>query len=94
MHSYEVLRRPVITEKSTALQLLSKYAFEVADKANKRQVKEAVEKAFKVDVIGVNIITVHGKTRKVGRHQTKTSPWKKALVTLQAGQKIEFFEGV
>ena len=94
MHSYEVLRRPVITEKSTALQLLSKYAFEVADKANKRQVKEAVEKAFKVDVIGVNIVTVHGKTRRVGRHQAKTSPWKKALVTLQEGQKIEFFEGV
>lgn len=94
MHSYEVLRRPVITEKSTALQVQSKYAFEVADKANKRQVKEAVEKAFKVDVIGVNIISVHGKTRRVGRHQAKTPPWKKALVTLQAGQKIEFFEGV
>jgi large subunit ribosomal protein L23 len=94
MHSYEVLRRPVITEKSTALQVQSKYAFEVADKANKRQVKEAVEKAFRVDVIGVNIITVHSKTRRVGRHQAKTSPWKKALVTLQAGQKIEFFEGV
>jgi large subunit ribosomal protein L23 len=94
MHSLEVLRRPVITEKSTALQVQSKYAFEVADRANKRQVKEAVEKAFKVNVVGVNIITVHGKTKRVGRHQVKTSSWKKALVTLQSGQKIEFFEGV
>lgn len=94
MHSYGILRRPVITEKSTALQLQNKYAFEVADRANKRQVKEAVEKAFKVNVVSVNVVTVHGKTKRMGRHQVKTSPWKKALVTLQAGQKIEFFEGV
>jgi len=94
MESYEVLRRPIITEKNIALQSQHKYAFEVADRANKRQVKEAVEKAFKVDVISVNVITVHGKTKRMGRHQVKTSPWKKALVTLEAGQKIEFFEGV
>ena len=94
MESYEVLRRPIITEKNIALQSQSKYAFEVADRANKRQVKEAVEKAFKVNVISVNVITVHGKTKRMGRHQVKTSPWKKALVTLEAGQKIQFFEGV
>lgn len=94
MDSYEVLRRPIITEKSTALQLQNKYAFEVADRANKRQVKEAVERAFKVNVVSVNVVTVHGKTKRMGRHQVRTSPWKKALVTLQAGQKIEFFEGV
>ncbi len=94
MESYEVLRRPIITEKNIALQSQSKYAFEVADRANKRQVKEAVEKAFKVNVVSVNVITVHGKTKRMGRHQVKTSPWKKALVTLEAGQKIQFFEGV
>ena len=94
MESYEVLRRPIITEKNIALQSQSKYAFEVADRANKRQVKEAVEKAFKVNVVSANVITVHGKTKRMGRHQVKTSPWKKALVTLEAGQKIQFFEGV
>jgi len=94
MHLYQVLRRPVITEKNTALQEQNKYAFEVAGKANKNQVKQAVEKAFKVKVVGVNVLTVPGKTRRVGRRQVKTSPWKKAVVTLEAGQKIEFFEGV
>lgn len=94
MHLYQVLRRPLITEKNTALQEQNKYAFEVAGKANKNQVKQAVEKAFKVKVVGVNVLTVPGKTRRVGRRQVKTSPWKKAVVTLEAGQKIEFFEGV
>ncbi|TET87084.1 MAG: 50S ribosomal protein L23 [Dehalococcoidia bacterium] len=94
MHLYQVLRRPIITEKNTALQEQNKYAFEVAGKANKPQVKQAVEKAFKVKVVGVNVLTVPGKTRRVGRRQVKTSPWKKAVVTLKAGQKIEFFEGV
>jgi large subunit ribosomal protein L23 len=94
MHLYQVLRRPIITEKNTVLQERNKYAFEVAEKANKHQVKQAVEKAFKVKVVGVNVLTVPGKTRRVGRRQVKTSPWKKAVVTLEAGQKIEFFEGV
>ncbi len=94
MHLYQVLRRPIITEKNTALQEQNKYAFEVAGKANKPQVKQAVEKAFKVKVVGVNVLTVPGKTRRVGRRQVKTASWKKAVVTLKAGQKIEFFEGV
>ena len=94
MHLYEVLRQPLITEKNTDLQALNKYAFEVAEDANKPMVKQAVEKAFKVKVTGVNVITVPGKTRRVGRRQVQTRPWKKAIVTLQAGDKIEFFEGV
>jgi large subunit ribosomal protein L23 len=94
MHLYEVLRRPIITEKNTALQEQNKYAFGVAARANKYQVKQAVEKAFKVEVVAVNMITVPSKTRRVGRRQVKTSPWKKAVVTLKVGQKIEFFEGV
>ncbi|OGO02767.1 MAG: 50S ribosomal protein L23 [Chloroflexi bacterium RBG_13_54_8] len=89
-----VLRRPVITEKSTSLQERGKYTFEVMKRVNKRQVKEAVEKAFKVKVLDINLITVPGKTRRVGRRQVKTASWRKALVKLEAGQKIEFFEGV
>ena len=94
MHLYEVLRRPIITEKNTALQEQNKYVFEVARVANKHQVKQAVEKAFEVKVLDVNMITVPGKTRRVGRRQVKTSPWKKAIITIEKGQKIGFFEGV
>ena len=94
MHVYEVLRRPLVTEKNSLLQAQGKYAFEVAAKANKRQVKRAVETAFKVDVTGVNMVTVHGKQRRVGRQQVLTAPWKKAIVTLKPGDKIELFEGV
>ncbi len=94
MHLYEVLRRPLVTEKSTVLQGLNKYAFEIADGANKLQIKQAVEKAFKVTVTGVNVITMRGKTKRMGRRVVATMPWKKAIVTLKAGDKIEFFEGV
>jgi large subunit ribosomal protein L23 len=94
MHIYEVLRRPIITEKNAELMARNKYAFEVAREANKRQIKEAVEKAFKVKVTQVNVITVPGKTKGFGRLQGKTSPWKKAIVTLEPGSKIEIFEEV
>jgi large subunit ribosomal protein L23 len=94
MHIYEVLRRPVITEKSTELQARNKYAFEIAEGANKPMIKQAVEKAFKVKVTGVNVVTMKGKMRRVGRRMVMTAPWKKAIVTLKAGDKIEFFEGV
>ena len=94
MHLYEVLRRPIVTEKSTALQADDKYTFEVAPKADKHQIKQAVEKAFKVKVVAVKVMTVPGKTRRVGRRQVMTQSWKKAVVTLGPGHKIEFFEGV
>jgi large subunit ribosomal protein L23 len=94
MHLYEILRRPIVTEKNTLLQEHHKYAFEVAHGADKHQIKLAVEKAFKVKVTAVNVITVPAKTRRVGRRQVATSPWKKAVVTLRPGQKIEIFEGV
>ncbi|MFO7995805.1 MAG: 50S ribosomal protein L23 [Dehalococcoidia bacterium] len=94
MHLYEVLRRPLITEKATLLKEQDKYAFEVAGKASKAQIKDAVEKAFKVEVSKVNVITVPGKTRRFGRRQVTSSPWKKAIVTLAPGDKITFFEGV
>ncbi len=93
MHLYEILRRPLITEKSTALQAQGKYAFEVAAEANKPQIKQAVEKAFKVEVTAVNVMTVAGKSRMLGRRQLPAHPWKKAIVTLKSGDKIELFEG-
>lgn len=93
MHLYEVLRRPLITEKSTVLQAEGKYAFEVAQDANKPMVKDAVEKAFKVTVLKVNIVNMKGKSRRLGRRIIPGSPWKKAIVTLKAGDSIEFFEG-
>ena len=94
MHLYEVLRRPLITEKNTALQAQGKYAFEIAKDSNKQQVKQAVEKAFNVRVIAVNVMTVPGKMRRIGRQRVLTQSWKKAIVTLKLGDKIEIFEGV
>lgn len=94
MDIYEVIRRPVVTEKSTALQEQSKYVFEVAEAANKIQIKEAVETAFKVSVLDVNVMRVRGKWRRIGRGRGMTRSWKKAIVTLTSGQRIELFEGV
>ncbi len=94
MHLYEVLRRPLITEKSTALQELNKYAFEVASKATKPQIKQAVEKAFNVKVTKVNVITEPGKSRRMGRRIIMTPSRRKAIVTVKTGDKIGFFEGV
>ena len=94
MHLYEVLRRPLITEKGAGLQVQNKYAFEVASRANKPQIKQAVEKAFNVKVTTVNVMTVPGKERRVGRQQVLTPSWKKAIVTLKSGHRIELFEGV
>ena len=94
MHLYEVVKRPLITEKATLMKEQNRYAFEVAKEANKRQIKDAVEAAFKVNVVKVNVMTVPGKMRRIGRRQVLTPSWKKAVVALEAGQKIEFFEGV
>ena len=94
MHLYEVLRRPLITEKTAMLQEMHGYAFEVDKTATKPQIKVAVEKAFNVKVVNVNVMTVPGKLKRVGRRQVMTPSWKKAVVTLQPGDKLEFFEGV
>jgi large subunit ribosomal protein L23 len=94
MHLYEVLRRPLVTEKDTTLQALSKYSFEVAKEANKHQIKQAVEKAFKVKVTAVNVLTVPGKERRMRGRRVLTQSWKKAIVSLKSGDKIGFFEGV
>jgi large subunit ribosomal protein L23 len=95
MHLSEVLRRPLVTEKNTAIQApQGKYAFEVAEGANKDQIKLAVEKAFKVNVTRVNMITVPGRRRTVRGRKVESPSWRKAIVTLKPGDKIELFEGV
>jgi large subunit ribosomal protein L23 len=94
MQLYEILRRPLVTEKNAALQAGGKYAFEVDRRANKTQVKDAVEKAFNVTVIGVNVINMPGKMKRMGKGMTLTPNWKKAVVTLRPGDKIDLFENV
>lgn len=95
MHPYEVLKRPLLTEKSNVLtETENRYAFSVDVRANKLQIKEAVEKAFDVKVLAVNVINVRGKRRRLGRQEGRTADWKKAIVTLAAGQRIQLFEGV
>jgi large subunit ribosomal protein L23 len=94
MNLYEVLRRPLVTEKSTRLSEAGTYVFEVDKKASKDQVKLAVEKAFKVGVTRVNMVTVPGETKRMGKRAVSRSSWKKAIVTLREGDKIQFFEGV
>ena len=94
MHIYEVLRRPVVTEKNTDLMAQNKYVFEVLKKANKAQIKAAVAKAFNVNVVSVNVVTVPSKPKGFGRLKGHRPSWKKAVVTLKEGEKIEIFEGV
>jgi large subunit ribosomal protein L23 len=94
MNVNEVLIKPLITEKNTMLGAEGKYTFKIDRRANKTQVKQAVESIFKVNVTAVNTISVPPKTRRVGRTIGKTQSWKKAIVTLQAGQRLEIFEGV
>jgi len=94
MHTLEVIRRPLVTEKNSLLQEKNKYAFEVKMTATKHQIKEAVEMAFKVKVAEVNVISVPGKARRMGRRMVMSPTWKKAVVTLEPGHKIQVFEGV
>ena len=94
----QIVLRPVISEKSMDETQRGKYTFAVHDDANKLMIKAAVEELFKVTVVDVNVSTAKAKeksrNRKRGRIQGFTSPWKKAIVTVASGDKIEFFEGV
>jgi large subunit ribosomal protein L23 len=94
----QIVLRPVISEKSMDQTQRGKYTFAVHDEANKLMIAAAVEELFKVTVLDVNVLTSKAKeksrNRKRGRVQGFTSPWKKAVVTVKAGDKIEFFEGV
>ncbi|MBN1955711.1 MAG: 50S ribosomal protein L23 [Anaerolineae bacterium] len=96
MHLYEVIKRPVITEKSRYLALsLTQYTFEVDGRANKAQVKAAVEKIYGVQVEKVSMMVMPGKANKRwGRRRVvRRSAWKKAIVTLAQGHSIPIFEG-
>jgi large subunit ribosomal protein L23 len=94
MHPYSVILKPLVTEKSTILAGHNQYAFHVAREANKHQIKEAVELAFSVEVKAVNVMNVRGKMKRFQRGQAQAPDWKKAVVTLQPGHKIEIIEGV
>ncbi len=90
----QVLRRPIITEKSSKETSESRFTFEVVKSASKGQVKQSVEDAFGVTVEQVNTMIVPGKSRRTGRLKrvSKTSAWKKAIVQLKSGDKIDLFE--
>ena len=94
MNSFDILRRPIITEKSTNLQEQGRYSFEVAPKASKLQIKRAVEEAFSVKVLGVNTMSVKGKRKRFGPRPSTRRSWKKAVVTLAPGNSITILEGV
>jgi large subunit ribosomal protein L23 len=94
LHPYQVIVRPLITEKATMLASDHKYAFHVAKHANKKQIREAVELAFSVKVTDVNTMNMHGKRRRLGRRLTRAPDWKKAIVTLAEGESIQIFEGI
>lgn len=105
MHLYQVLKRPLITEKANRLGELAQpqYAFEVDSRANKMQVKEAVEKIFNVTVQEVRVMNVaahrsrNPRSRIMGKkaqQKVRKSGWKKAIVKLAEGQRLELFEGV
>ena len=94
MEIHRVLLKPTITEKSTILQELGKYTFEIAPKANKVEVKEAVEKSFNVTVLDVNVSKLRGKRRRYGPRSVKQPDVKKAVVTLKQGDRINLIEGL
>ena len=93
MDARDIIKRPIITEKSTDLMAQNKYTFEVDMRATKPQIKAAVEEIFGVKVEKVNTARVKGKLRRMGRHEGYTSDWKKAVVTLKPGHSIEVFGG-
>jgi large subunit ribosomal protein L23 len=93
-----ILKRPIVTEKITGLQDKRQFSFEVSLDANKIQIAQAVEKKFKVTVTSVRTMTVKGKRKtqmtRRGRFEGRKNTWKKAIVTLKEGDKIDYFENV
>ena len=91
MNNYlDIILAPVITEKTANMEAEGKYAFKVASKANKTEIKQAIENNFKVKVVSVNIINSHPKKKRVGRYTGMTNKYKKAIVTLAEGNTISF----
>ena len=94
VHKFAILRRPVVTEKSTLLQEENRYVFEVAPSATKLEIKDAVEAAFGVSVRKVRTMNVRGKKKRFGPRFSQLRSWKKAIVTVSHGDSITLFEGV
>ncbi len=95
MDLYQIIKRPLITEKGTKQKKQSnQLAFEVDRRANKILVRNAIESIFKVKVLSVRVMNVKGKERRVGRNVGRKADWKKAIVRLAPGETIEFFEGI
>ena len=93
-NSKQIIRRPIITERASDLQEgQNKYVFEVLSRANKVDIRRAVESQFDVDVVKINTSNVHGKVKRLGRFQGRRPSWKKAVVTLADGHSLDFFEG-
>ena len=94
MNIFDVLRAPKMSEKTLSLkEEANQFAFEVDQRANKIQIKESIEKSFKVSVLKVRTMNILGKKKRLGRYQGLKSSWKKAIVTLKEGDTIEYFEG-
>ncbi len=92
---HQVVQRPLLTEKGTRLKEEgTQYLFRVATRANKIEIKHAIEALFKVTVLDVRTLPVRGKAKRLGRFQGKQADWKKAIATLKAGDSIEAYEGV
>ena len=95
MELYQVIKKPLITEKGTRQkEQYNQLAFVVDQRANKVLVRNAIESIFKVKVLSVQMMKVRGKQRRVGRNAGKRADWKKAIVRLAPGENIEFFEGI
>jgi large subunit ribosomal protein L23 len=94
MTPFDVILRPVLSEKAVAGVAAGTYSFFVHPKASRTQVKDAVERVFKVEVVNVNILNVRGKEKRLGRFVGRTAERKKALVKLAAGQRIQQLEGL
>lgn len=91
---YDVIKRPILTEKSNSQkETANQITFEVDRRANKIEVKQAVEKIFKIKVLDVHMMMVHGKVKRFKNILGKRSDWKKAIVTLKPGEKVPFLEG-
>ena len=90
MNNYDIIFAPVITENSASMESEGKYVFKVDVRANKTQIKQAIEDAFNVRVIDIRTINVHPKDRRVGRYTGKTNRYKKAIVKLAEGNTISF----
>ena len=92
MDARDILIKPLVTEKTTALIEERKYTFLVSLAATKVEIRQAVEQIFKVKVQAVNTMRYEGKMKRLGRTQGRRSDWKKAIVTLKPGETIELFE--